>query len=510
VTAFEAIRWTPALLQTIPQGVDYIRILPELVLSAFGIVIMLLDPIVNEETSQRLLGLIALAGALFGIAATWYMSQSPGVAFSNMIRVDSFSVFFHFLVIAIAAVVILTSYEYMAVQRIRAGEYYALILFGVVGMALMSSAVELVLIFIALEISSISTYILAGFRRHDASSAESSLKYFLLGSFATAFFLYGVALIFGATGSTNIDDISRVLLAGPVELLVYVAMALMFVGLGFKVAAAPFHIWTPDVYEGAPAPIVGFMSTAPKAAAFAVLLRVVFVINAPGRYWLIWVAAALSMTLGNVGALVQNNVKRLLAYSSIAHAGYLLVAFAATPDLGTSAAMFYTAAYAAMNVGAFAVVSHFANAGERYVTLEDYEGLGRTSPLLAATLTIFLLSLIGIPMTGGFFAKFYVFSAALKSNLVWLTLIGVINSAVGAYYYLRIVVVMYMRESRREVPVTPIPFGLGLALVISVVTTLYLGVLPNRVLQYAQQSAQALVPPVQPAPTRAQRTPAKF
>jgi NADH-quinone oxidoreductase subunit N len=419
-------------------------------------------------------------------------------------------VFFHFLVIAIAAVIILTSYEYMEVQRIRAGEYYALILFGVVGMALMSSAVELVLIFIALEISSISTYILAGFRRHDASSAESSLKYFLLGSFATAFFLYGVALIFGATGSTNIDDISRTLLTGPIELLVYVAMALMFVGLGFKVAAAPFHIWTPDVYEGAPAPIVGFMSTAPKAAAFAVLLRIVFVINAPGRYWLIWVAAALSMTLGNVGALVQNNVKRLLAYSSIAHAGYLLVAFAATPDLGTSAAMFYTAAYAAMNVGAFAVVSHFANAGERYVTLEDYEGLGRSSPLLAATLTIFLLSLIGIPMTGGFFAKFYVFSAALKANLIWLTLIGVINSAVGAYYYLRIVVAMYMRESRREVPVTPIPFGLGLALVISVLATLYLGVLPNRVLQYAQQSAQALLAPVQPGPVQALRTPGTF
>jgi NADH-quinone oxidoreductase subunit N len=510
VTAFQAISWTPALLQTIPRSVEYIRILPELVLSAFGIIVMLLDPLVDEKTSQKLLGLIALAGALFGIAATWYMSQSPGLAFSNMIRVDGFSVFFHFLVIAIAAVVILMSYEYMAVQRIRAGEYYALILFGVVGMALMSSAVELVLIFIALEISSISTYILAGFRRHDASSAESSLKYFLLGSFATAFFLYGVALIFGATGSTNIDDISRTLLAGPVELLVYVAMALMFVGLGFKVAAAPFHIWTPDVYEGAPAPIVGFMSTAPKAAAFAVLLRVVFVINAPGRYWLIWIAAALSMTLGNVGALVQNNVKRLLAYSSIAHAGYLLVAFAAAPDLGTSAAMFYTAAYAAMNVGAFAVVSHFANAGERYVTFEDYEGLGRTSPLLAATLTIFLLSLIGIPMTGGFFAKFYVFSAALKANLIWLTLIGVINSAVGAYYYLRIVVVMYMRESRREIPVTPIPFGLGLALVLSVVTTLYLGVLPNRVLQYAQHSAQALVAPAQSGPMRALRTPEKF
>ncbi len=354
------------------------------------------------------------------------------------------------------------------------------------------------LIFIALEISSISTYILAGFRRNEASSSESSLKYFLLGSFATAFFLYGVALMFGATGSTNIEIISQTLQTGPAELLVYLAMALMLVGLGFKVAAAPLHVWTPDVYEGAPAPIVGFMSTAPKAAAFAVLLRVVFTINAPGRFWPIWVAAALSMTLGNVGALVQTNIKRLLAYSSIAHAGYLLVAFAMTTSedsaTGISAAMFYTAAYAAMNVGAFAVVGHFANAGERYVTLEDYEGLGRTSPLLAATLTIFLLSLIGIPMTGGFFAKFYVFSAALKANLIWLTLIGVVNSAIGAYYYLRIIVVMYMREARKEVPVTPIPIGLGVALALTIVATLYLGMLPNRVLQYAQQSAQDLLP----------------
>ncbi|MGA9980202.1 MAG: NADH-quinone oxidoreductase subunit N [Candidatus Sulfotelmatobacter sp.] len=496
-----------ALLQAIPKTEDYIRILPELVLSAFGIVIMLLEPLLDEEKSQKLLGFVALLGALAGIGATWVMSGSPGLAFSSMVKVDSFSVFFHVLVIAIAAVIILISYEYMAVQHIRAGEYYALILFGTVGMSLMSSAVELVLIFIALEISSISSYILAGFRRHEASSSESSLKYFLLGSFATAFFLYGVALMFGATGSTNIDSISQKLQAGPVELLVYVAVAFMFVGLGFKVAAAPFHIWTPDVYEGAPAPIVGLMSTAPKAAAFAVLLRVVFTINAPGRFWLVWVSAALSMTLGNVGALLQANVKRLLAYSSIAHAGYLLVAFAMLTSQdsanGVSAAMFYTAAYAAMNVGAFAVVSHFANAGERYVTLEDYAGLGRTSPLLAASLTIFLLSLIGIPMTGGFFAKFYVFSAALKANLVWLALIGFMNSAVGAYYYLRIIVMMYMRESRRDVPVTPIPWGLGAALAISVAATLYLGILPNRVLQFTRQSALEVVQQPLSAPSGA-------
>jgi len=492
--------------QAIPQSVDYIRILPELVLSAFGILVMVLDPLVDEEKSQKTLGLIAFVGTLAGLAATWHISrpENYGLAFSNMVRIDGFSVFFHFLIIAIAGVVILTSFEYMTVQRIRAGEYYALILFSIVGMGLMSSAVELVLIFIALEISSISTYILAGFRRQEAASSESSLKYFLLGSFATAFFLYGVALIFGATGSTNIDTISRILQTGPAQLLVYVAVALMLVGLGFKVAAAPLHVWTPDVYEGAPAPVVGFMSTAPKAAAFAVLLRVVFAINAPGRFWPIWVAAALSMTIGNVGALVQTNVKRLLAYSSIAHAGYILMGFAMTTtdnsSTGISAVMFYTAAYAAMNVGAFAVVSHFGNAGERYVTLEDYEGLGRSSPLLAATLTIFVLSLIGIPMTGGFLAKFYVFSAAAKANLIWLLLIGVVNSAVGAYYYLRIIVVMYMREARKEVPVTPIPAGLGVALALSVLATLYLGILPDRVLGYTRESAQELMPQLTAVP----------
>ena len=476
-----------------PQAVEYVRILPELVLSIFGMVVMVVDPLIDERRNQRTLGNIALLGSLAAIVATLYQSQFPGPGFWNMVNVDTFSVFFHFLVTTVTAVVILTSYEYMEVQQIRAGEYYGLILFGAVGMCLMSSAVELVLIFIALEISSISTYILAGFRRRAVISSEASVKYFLLGSFATAFFLYGIALMFGATGSTSISAISQVLRSGSIPLLAYAGIALMFVGLGFKVAAAPFHIWTPDVYEGAPSPVVGFMSTAPKAAVFAVLLRIMFQANAPGRLWLIWVTAALSMTLGNLGALVQDNVKRLLAYSSIAHAGYLLVAFAALPSSGIPAAMFYAASYAAMNVGAFAVVSHFASAGERYVTLEDYSGLGRRSPLLAATLTIFLLSLIGIPITGGFFAKFYVFSAALQANLVGLVIIGVLNSAVGAYYYLRVMVVMYMREPREEAPLPPVPTGLRAALTLTVFATIYLGILPGRVLEYASRSATELL-----------------
>ena len=478
--------------QNIPPGVDYIRILPEIILSIFGMIIMIVDPLVDERRSQKTIGIIALIGSLAAIAATLYQAQFPGFAFWSMVRVDSFSIFFHFLITAITAVVILTSYEYMEVQQIRAGEYYGLVLFGAVGMCLMSSALELVLIFIALEISSISTYVLAGFRRRAAISSEASLKYFLLGSFATAFFLYGVALMFGATGSTSIPAIAQALRSGHAPVLAYAAVALMFVGLGFKVAAAPFHVWTPDVYEGAPSPVVGFMSTAPKAAVFAVLLRIIFEAHAPASIWFIWVAAALSMTIGNVAALVQSNVKRLLAYSSIAHAGYLLIAFAALANNGIPAVMFYTAAYAAMNVGAFAIISHFGGAGEKYVTLEDYAGLGRRSPLLAGILTIFLLSLIGIPMTGGFFAKFYVFSAALQANLVWLTIIGVLNSAIGAYYYLRLVVLMYMREPREEAPVRPVPAALGIALAVSSIATLYLGLLPGRVLDYASRSVAEL------------------
>jgi NADH-quinone oxidoreductase subunit N len=485
----------------LPQSIDYVRILPEIVLSIFGMIIMLLDPVMDERRSQRTLGLIALLGTIAALAATVYQAQARfwGLGFFGMIKVDAFSVFFHFVVIAVTLLVILSSYEYMEVQQIRAGEYYGLILFGAVGMALMSSAMELVLIFIALEISSISTYILAGFRRRSAISSESSVKYFLLGSFATAFFLYGVALMFGATGSTSIDRISAALAdyagTGHGPLLAYLGVALMFVGLGFKVAAAPFHIWTPDVYEGAPSPVVGFMSTAPKAAVFAVLLRIIFEAHAPGGPWLIWVAAALSMTIGNIAALVQDNVKRLLAYSSIAHAGYLLIAFASVPLNGIPAAMFYTASYAAMNVGAFAVIGHFAGAGERFVTMEDYAGLGKRSPLLAAILTVFLLSLIGIPITGGFFAKFYVFSAALQGShpLVGLVIIGVINSAVAAYYYLRIIVVMYMREPREEeAAVAPISTGLGFALGLSLAATFFLGVYPNPVLKYAALSVGLL------------------
>ena len=478
----------------IPQltSADYIRLLPELILSVFGMIVMMAEAFVDQNSNRKQLGVIAFVGALLSIAASVYQAGHMGLGFSGMIRVDTFSVFFHVLVGIITAVVILASFEYLNVQQIKYGEYYGLILLGAVGQMLMSSAVELVLIFIALEISSIATYILAGFRRRAALSIESSVKYFLLGSFATAFFLYGIALMFGATGSTSVYTIATALQSGA-STLAYAGVALMFVGLGFKIAAAPFHIWTPDVYEGAPAPVVALMSTGPKAAAFAVLLRVLFATAAPSWFWLVWVSAVLSMTLGNIGALVQQNVKRMLAYSSIAHAGYMLIAFAAAKDFGISAVIFYAASYAAMNVGAFAIVSHLASVGEKYVTLEDYAGLGRRAPAQAAILTVFMLSLIGIPITGGFLAKFYVFQAAMQSHLTGLVIIGVVNSAIAAYYYLRVIVVMYMNEPTKEVPTLRMPAGLTVALVTCVIATLYLGVLPDRVLTYALESARALV-----------------
>jgi NADH-quinone oxidoreductase subunit N len=488
------------------QTVDYIRILPELVLTAFGIVVMMADPLLKPGASRKGLGLLSLVGTGSAIAATFcqiaWMHRDASFSqagWFGMVRVDSFAIFFHLLIPAISAICILASLEYLDAQNIRSGEYYALILFGTVGMVLMSSAVELVLIFIALEISSISTYVLAGYRRRTASSAESSIKYFLLGSFATAFFLYGVALIFGATGSTSVLDIKAALASGNPSLLAIAATALMIVGLGFKVASAPFHIWTPDVYEGAPAPIVALMSTGPKAAAFAVLLRVLFATTTTQWFWLIWISAALSMTLGNFGALMQNNVKRMLAYSSIAHAGYLLVAFAAANETGISAAIFYTAAYAAMNVGAFAVVSHFAAGGERYVSIDDYAGLGRRSPLLAFTLTIFMLSLIGIPATAGFLAKYYVFNSALSASvhsnaLIALTVIGLINSAVASYYYLRLIVVMYMREPLVAEAPERASASMRLALVLAAIATIYLGVVPGRVLNSSDAGARDISP----------------
>jgi NADH-quinone oxidoreductase subunit N len=410
--------------------------------------------------------------------------------------VDGFATFFRVLVIGVGILTVLLSFRFLDREGAETGEYHALLLFSVAGQCVMVSANELIMIFIGLEISSISSYVLAGYLRDDKRANESALKYFLLGSFATAFFLYGVALAYGMTGSTWLTAIRASLggePAAPAPVFIGVAAALMFVGLGFKVSAAPFQIWAPDVYQGAPTPVSAFLTTGPKAAAFAIFLRIFSTAFEPiGSGWapLVWCSALLSMTIGNFAALTQSNIKRLLGYSAIAHAGYVLVALAARSQVGMAAAMFYLAAYAFMNIGAFAVVSHLSGKGERFLKVDDFAGLATRQPGTAALLTIFLLSLIGVPLTGGFFGKFYIFKAALDSHLVWLTVLGLLNSAVAAYYYLRILVVMYMREpSEAMADLEPLSPGLRVALAIPALGTLFLGIFPTWVLSFAGKSA---------------------
>ena len=478
-----------------PGADEYVRFLPEIVLTVIATLIMFLDAVVAER-SRRALAWLALAGLVLAGGGAVYAFQFPGAAFNNMIVVDGFATFFRVLVIAVGFLTVLCSDQYLHSERAGAGQYYSLLLFSITGQCILASANELIMVFIGLEISSIASYILAGYLRDDKRNNESALKYFLLGSFATAFLLYGIAWIYGTTGFTNLAEIRRTLTTpetAPSMSLIGMAAALMFVGFAFKVSAAPFQIWAPDVYQGAPAPVSAFMSAGPKAAAFAVFIRVFITAFGPiASRWepFVWGSAILTMVIGNFAALTQSNIKRLLAYSSIAHAGYVLVAIAAHSEIGTAAAMFYLAAYALMQVGAFAVVTYFVRQGERYTSVDDLAGLGYKQPMVAAMLTIFLLSLIGVPLTGGFFGKFYIFKAALDSNLVWLTIIGLLNSAVAAYYYLRIIVVMYMHESGEAAATAPpLSPALGVAMWGSAIGTFVLGIFPSLLLEFADRSA---------------------
>ncbi len=475
--------------------VDLIRFLPEIILTVMATLLMVMDPILHRRSSNAFghLSLLALVGALGG-AAYAYTEQGP--AFGGMLMVDGFATFFRVLVISVGILTVLSSYRFLEREGAETSEYHALLLFSVAGQCLMAASNDLIMVFIGLEISSISSYVMVGYLRDDKRANESALKYFLLGSFATAFFLYGVALIYGATGSINLTEVRHFITGpeAPAPVFIGLAAALMFVGLAFKVSAAPFQIWAPDVYQGAPTPVAAFLSAGPKAAAFAVFLRIFMTafepMSASWQPWLFGVSALLSMTIGNFAALLQSNVKRMLAYSSIAHAGYVMVALTARSEIGTSAAMFYLVAYAFMNIGAFAVVIHLSGKGERYQNVEDFAGLAQKQPLTAAMLTIFMLSLIGVPLTGGFFGKFYIFKAALESNLVWLTVLGLLNSAVGAYYYLRILVMMYMHEpSKASSEAEPLSLGMGTALVVPAVVTLFLGIFPSWVLDFAVKSA---------------------
>jgi NADH-quinone oxidoreductase subunit N len=471
------------------------RILPEVLLTITGVLLMLIEPVMPAGMNRKLMGYLALLGVVAAlIASVWQLGLPPGTAYYSTVQTDAFSVFFHVLICSIVLVTLLIALDVFDAGKERPAEYFPLVVFGAVGMCLMSSAVELLLVFISLEISSIATYILAAIRKRTGKSPEAGLKYFLLGSFATAFFLYGIALTFGATGTTNISEVAAALTDSATPGFAGLAVAMVLIGLGFKVSAAPFQVWTPDVYEGAPSPVVALMSTGPKVAAFAVLLRILFSAYPQLHlHWelLLWIMAALSMTVGNLGALRQQSVKRMLAYSSIAHAGYTLVAFTAVSSEGIAAAMFYTATYAAMNVGAFAVISHAGGYDDRLVSVADYRGLAYRSPLLGGALAFFLLSLIGIPFTGGFFGKFYVFTAALHSGEVWLAVIGLANSGVAAYYYLRLLMSVYGKPAD-DAPVQLIPRlkgSLTLALLLTVSATFILGIFPGRILSMARAGA---------------------
>jgi NADH-quinone oxidoreductase subunit N len=476
-----------------PTSAEYFRILPEIILTITGVLIVFLEAI-RREDQKKAFGPLAIVGLAAALVASVSAASDPGAAFSNMLIIDGFASFFRFLVIGVGLLAILSSTEYLSREHANGGEYYALILFSIVGQCIMVTADELIMIFIGLEISSIASYVLAGYLRDDPRNNEAALKYFLLGSFATAFLLYGVAWIYGLTGSTNLDHIrSALMTSAPPLALAGAAAALIFVGVGFKISAAPFQIWAPDVYQGAPAPVSGFLSVGPKAAAFAILLRIFLTAFGPiATNWepVIWACALATMIVGNFAALQQSNVKRMLAYSSIAHAGYVLVAVTANSGTGAAAAMFYLAAYAFTNLGAFAVVTYFSRKGEKYVAIEDFAGLSQRQPAMAAMLTIFLLSLIGVPLTGGFFGKFYIFKAALDAHLVWLTVLGLLNSAVAAYYYLRILVVMYMKDPGDSVEnLEPAGIGLKLAVYGSALGTLVLGIFPDWVLDIASRAA---------------------
>jgi len=473
----------------IPRTPDILGVLPELIWCGFGVFLMLLQPFLKN---RQALTFFAMLGASLGTLSTFFAGS--GIGFGGLVMFDTYSLFFHWLVGLVSFLVILSADSYLQREGLDSAEFYALILFATAGMGVLASAQELLTAFIGLEMSSISSYILAGYRRDSIKSSESAMKYFLLGSFATAFFLYGIALVYGVTGSTALGKLAD---ADPSSTLLHLGLTLILVGLGFKVAAAPFQVWTPDVYEGAPTQVTALFSAGPKAAAFALLLRIFATVHAATTYWFwaFWVLAALTMFVGNLGAVVQSNVKRLLAYSSIAHAGYILVAMASVTTLAAderlgpigayAAVLFYLLSYSLVSVGAFTIVSELGGRGERYLTIDDLAGLATRQPFTAATLAIFLLSLLGLPITAGFLGKLYIFTAALNSNLYWLAVLMAINSVIGAYYYFRVIVVMYMHEYKGPLPADA-PTGLSatalMVVAVTVIATIYLGLWPNQIL----------------------------
>ncbi len=478
---------------TLPP-VNWLSLLPGLILTVTGMLVLFWDLWMKDE-ERPLLAWLGLTGLVLTAVVSFGLLGRSESAFNGMLALDSYGLFFNLIFCLAAGMTLLMSVHYLETVDIRPGEYYALILFATVGMVLMAAGTDLIVIFLGLETMSMAVYVLAGIWRQRLQSNEAALKYFLLGAFASGFFLYGVALVYGATGSVQLGKIAAHVSEHGSSPLLLIGVALLIVGFGFKVAAAPFHAWTPDVYEGAPTTVTAFMAVGVKAAAFAAFVRVFLHTLGPihEQWWrILWILAALTMTVGNVTALVQNNLKRMLAYSSIAHAGYLLVAMVAGKDLGGAALMYYLVAYGLMTLGAFSVVLAVGRKGEPNEEFSDYAGLGFRYPALGMAMTLFMLSLTGVPPLVGFTGKFYIFSAAVKAGYVWLAVIGVLNSVISAYYYIRVVVNMYMYEGEKVPDLLSARPALAAAIILAAIGTVVIGVFPSASIALARVSFLSL------------------
>ena len=479
------------LVQLAVQEVNFSAVMPSLVLTLFGMAILLVSVFSprGKTTHVSWISLIAIVVTALVSLGGWNDRQ---VGFFGSIELDNFATFFNIIFLLAAGLTILMSDDYLKREGYPVGEYYPLILFTTAGAMWMAAGTDLMTIFLGLEVLSISLYVLAGMFRGQLRSNEAGLKYFLLGAFSTGFLLYGVALIYGSTGSTQLAGIASFLRDNPDTLtsaMMIAGMLLLGTGFLFKIAAAPFHMWTPDVYQGAPTPIAAFMSAGPKAAAFAAFLRVFVVgLEEMQAEWtsLLWVLAVLTMIVGNIIAIKQDNIKRMLAYSSVAHAGYALVGMVAANEVGKAGILFYMLAYTFMNIGAFAVLVLAGKRGEENLTLEGFSGFGYRRPFLAICLTIFLFSLMGIPPTAGFAGKFYIFAGAVKAGYVWLAVLGVLNSAVSLYYYLRVMVYMYFREPSEDFSWVSMPAGATISIVLAIAGVLILGLVPSPVMELAK------------------------
>jgi NADH-quinone oxidoreductase subunit N len=479
-------------MELIMPDINFAAIMPELVLSVVAMALLLVNVFIKSE-QKWYLGVLSLLGIGYS-AYTGYLCWGMSfTGFNGAVIQDNFSLFFKGIFLLCAALTVLISDYYFKREECNHGELYPMILFATAGMMLMASGSDLMTIFLGLELLSVSLYILAGFNRKNVKSNEAGLKYFLLGAFSTGFLLYGMALIFGATGSVRLDKIASAALRPEVHgnTLFLVGMILMAVGFSFKIAAAPFHMWTPDVYEGAPTPITAFMSAGPKAAGFAAFIRVMLVAMPLLKYdWtsLIAILAVITMTVGNLIALNQDNIKRMLAYSSIAHAGYALVGFTAANQVGVAGILFYLLSYTFMNIGAFAIIILVGKKGDANNNVMDYAGLASRRPVLAAVMAIFLFSLAGIPPFAGFMGKFYLFGGAIQAGYLWLAIIGVLNSAASVYYYLRVMVYMYMKEPEQDFAWAKTTPAIFVALSIALAGVVIPGLLPQSLLSLAQQA----------------------